>query len=680
MRTIFKLPRLRVTLFLAGVSLLLTVIACGDGTDSDKRSGITRIEIITTQSPTFGAQSFGTVGAYEKILAKAYGQLDPLNRRNALIKDIELAPRNAEGMVEYSVDLHILKPIDMAKSNNRIFYDVVNRGNKGHSAFNDVGNNNPTTATDAGNGLLMRLGYTLVFSGWEDEKLVLPGGDRALAKLPIAKNIDGSSIVEKTITEVIFDNPTGNQIPLTYAAANLDQSQAKMLVRNHTKFVVGAPLVDRVEVPKSVWSYLNDKTVVVDRKHSFLAAYDEGAAFEFVYPAKDPQVLGIGFAATRDVVSYLRNDSSSSNPIRGAIKYAFAHGSSQSGRYLKGFTYWGFNEDSYGRKVFDGVQPKISGAHAIASNDRFGDANATGRSYQRELSSKMEFPFTYEVRFDPISGLTDGIFKRCLVTNTCPKVMHTDSANESYLKANNLINTDGLGKDIALPNDVRMYVVAGTQHGPSATAAVTPTCRMLSNPNPHNQVVRALFIAMDDWASKDVSPPASKYAKSSDGTSVKSLPQSNAFPTIPGVVYTGFYIPVAVKDMTSLPNMWIKGREYTVLVPKTDADGNEISGIQNPNVAAPLGTYTGWSLRRAPYAENEDCALTGQFIPFPSTKAKRLATGDPRLSIEERYGSQADYVSAVAKASDELVKNRYLLAEDGEKFKAAAAKTNIFAQ
>ena len=185
---------------------------------------------------------------------------------------------------------------------------------------------------------------------------------------------------------------------------------------------------------------------------------------------------------------------------------------------------------------------------------------------------------------------------------------------------------------------------------------------------------------MDDWASKDVSPPASKYAKSSDGTSVKSLPQSNAFPTIPGVVYTGFYIPVAVKDMTSLPNMWIKGREYTVLVPKTDADGNEIAGIQNPNVAAPLGTYTGWSLRRAPYAENEDCALTGQFIPFPSTKAKRLATGDPRLSIEERYGSQADYVSAVAKASDELVKNRYLLAEDGEKFKAAAAKTNIFAQ
>ena len=679
MRLICSLTKLRTSFFLLLSSLLLLVSGCGSDAYSDAGSGITKLEIISTQAPTFGGQTFGSVGAYEKIFARAYGQLDPLSRRNALIKDIELAPRNANGMVEYSVDVHIFKPIDMSKSNNRIFYDVVNRGNKGHSAFNDVGGNNPTVAADAGNGLLMRLGYTMVFSGWEDDRLVLPGGDRALAKLPIAVNKDGSSIVEKTITEVIFDNPTGSQIPLTYAAANLDQSQAKLLVHNHTRFVVGAPLVDRVELPKTVWSYLDNKTVVVDRKSPLLAAYDEGAAFEFVYPAKDPQVLGVGFAATRDVISYLRNDTTVSNPVKNSIKYAIAHGSSQSGRYLKGFVYWGFNEDHQGRKVFEGIQPKISGAHSIASNDRFGDSNATGRSYQRELSSKMEFPFTYEVRYDPISGLTDGIFNRCQTSNSCPKIMHTDSGNETWLKANNLVNTDGQGKDIALPDNVRMYVVAGTQHGPSATAAVTPTCRMLSNPNPHNEVVRALFIALDDWATKDIVPPPSKYPKTSDGTSVPSLPQANAFPSIPGVVYTGFYIPVAVKDMSSLPNMWIKGREYTVLVPKTDADGNEIAGIRNPNVDVPLGTYTGWSLRRAPYAENEDCALTGQFIPFPSTKAKRLAAGDPRLSIEERYSSQAAYVSAVSKSADELVKNRYLLAEDGEKFKASAAKASIFA-
>jgi hypothetical protein len=657
---------------------VVLIYGCSGSNNTDSKTGITRLDIISTETASFGGTKFGAVGTYDKIFAKAYGVVDPTDRRNALITDINLAPKNANGLVEYSMDVHIFKPTDMAKGNNRIFYDVVNRGNKGHSFFNDVGPNNPSTAADAGNGLLMRLGYTMVFSGWEDESLVAPGGDRALAKLPIAKNKDGSSVVENTITEVIFDAPTGNQIPLSYPAANLDQSQAKMLVHNHSKFG-GTSLIDRVEVPKSVWSYVDNKTVQVDRKNAFLAAYDQGAAFEFVYPAKDPVVLGLGFAATRDVVSFLKNDTSNLNPIRNSIKYAISHGSSQSGRYLKGFLYWGFNEDSAGRMVFEGIQPKISGAHAIASNDRFGDSNATGRSYQRELSSKMEFPFTYEVRFDPVSVQTDGIFNRCQLTNTCPKIMHTDSGNEAFLKANNLVTTDGLGRDISLPQNVRVYLVSGTQHGPSATAAVTPTCQQLSNPNPHNEVVRALFVALDDWATKGVEPPPSQYPKIGDGTSVASLPQSNAFPKIPGVNYTGFYIPVAVKDKTSLPNIWMKGKEYVVTVPKTDADGNEVAGVLNPNVKAPLGTYTGWSLRRAPFAENEDCALTGQYIPFPLTKASRISTGDPRLSIEERYPTKADYVSAVGKAVDDLVRNRYLLAEDGDKFKATAASKNIYA-
>ena len=657
---------------------VVLIYGCSGSNNTDSKTGITRLDIISTETASFGGTKFGAVGTYDKIFAKAYGVVDPTDRRNALITDINLAPKNANGLVEYSMDVHIFKPTDMTKSNNRIFYDVVNRGNKGHSFFNDVGPNNPLTAADAGNGLLMRLGYTMVFSGWEDESLVAPGGDRALAKLPIAKNKDGSSVVENTITEVIFDAPTGNQIPLSYPAANLDQSQAKMLVHNHSKFG-GTSLIDRVEVPKSVWSYVDNKTVQVDRKNAFLAAYDQGAAFEFVYPAKDPVVLGLGFAATRDIVSFLKNDTSNLNPLRNSIKYAISHGSSQSGRYLKGFLYWGFNEDSAGRMVFEGIQPKISGAHAIASNDRFGDSNATGRSYQRELSSKMEFPFTYEVRFDPVSAQTDGIFNRCQLTNTCPKIMHTDSGNEAFLKANNLITTDGLGRDISLPQNVRVYLVSGTQHGPSATAAVTPTCQQLSNPNPHNEVVRALFVALDDWATKGVEPPPSQYPKIGDGTSVASLPQSNAFPKIPGVNYTGFYIPVAVKDKSSLPNMWMKGKEYVVTVPKTDADGNEVAGVLNPNVKAPLGTFTGWSLRRAPFAENEDCALTGQYIPFPLTKASRISTGDPRLSIEERYPTKADYVSAVGKAVDDLVRNRYLLAEDGDKFKAAAASKNIYA-
>ena len=638
---------------------------------------ITRLEIVAVQSPTFGGLAFGAVGQYEKIFARAYGEVDPADRRNALITDINLAPRNGRGMVEYSVDVHLLKPIDLSKGNRRMFYDVVNRGNKGHGAFNDVGGNNPTTAADAGNGLLMRHGYAMVFSGWEDEGLVPPGNNRALARLPIARNPDGSSVVEHTITEVIFDNSPGNTFALTYRAANLDQTQAKMLVHNHTIFV-GGPLVERVLVPADVWSYVNDTTVRINRTHPFLAPYDAGAAFEFVYPAKDPQILGLGLAATRDVISFLRHSNSADNPLRDGIKHVIGHGSSQSGRYLKGFTYWGFNEDEGGYKVFDGIQPKISGAHAIASNDRFGDTNATGRSYQRHLSAKMEFPFTYEVRFDTLSRKTDGIFARCERTRTCPKVMHTDSGNEVYLKPQFLVTSDGRGHDIKLPDNVRVFLVSSTQHGPSNQPSPTGTCQQLSNPLPHDMAVRALYLTLDDWATRGRKPPKSQYPRVKDGTAVPSLPQRvQGFPEIPGVNYTGWYNPVAVKDTSSLPNMEIPGKFYTVLVAKADDDGNDIAGVRHPNLQAPVATHTGWALRRAPFAENEDCALTGQYIAFKTTKAERLAAGDPRLSLEERYGTQAGYVCAVTAAAKSAVRKRHLLQEDADTVIAEAAASAI---
>jgi len=638
---------------------------------------ITRLEIVSVQSPTFGGLSFGTVGQYEKIFARAYGEIDSSDRRNRLITDLNLAPRNANGMVEYSADVHILKPIDLSKGNRRMFYDVVNRGNKGHGAFNDVGGNNPTTAADAGNGLLMRHGYSMVFSGWEDEGLVLPGNNRALARLPIARNPDGSSIVGQTITEQIFDNSAGNTFNLTYRAANLDQAQAKMLVHNHTRFV-GGPLVERVLVPNDVWSYVNDTTVRINRTHPFLAPYDAGAAFEFVYPAKDPQILGLGLAATRDVISFLRHSGSADNPLRDAIRYVIGHGSSQSGRYLKGFTYWGFNEDEDGHKVFDGIQPKISGAHAIASNDRFGDTNATGRSYQRHLSAKMEFPFTYEVRFDPLSRQVDGIFKRCERTRTCPKVMHTDSGNEVYLKPLSLVTTDGFGHDLKLPDNVRVFLVSSTQHGPSDTPSVTGTCQQLSNPLPHDLAVRALYLALDAWATRGVKPPKSEYPRVNDHTLVPSLPQwRQGFPEIPGVNYTGWYNPVAVKDESSLPNMEIPGKFYRVLVARADDDGNDIAGVRHPNLQAPVATHTGWALRRAPFAENEDCALTGQYIAFKTTKAERLAADDPRLSLEERYGTQPGYVCAIKTAAASSVKKRHLLQEDADAIVARAEASAI---
>jgi Alpha/beta hydrolase domain len=638
---------------------------------------------VRLESPTFGGISFGGVGPYEKIVARAFGEVDPFLPGNALITDIANAPLNASGKVEYSMDVAILKPIDVSKGSGKIFYDVVNRGNNlSYATFNQapapsITANTP--ASGAGTGLLMQRGYTLVWSGWEDRFFIGTNPNLLAATLPVARNSDGSSIVGLTITEQIFDNATGTDVPLTYTAANLDQSQAYMLVHNHTEFV-GGPLVDRVTVPTGVWSYVDNRTVRINRAEPFLAPYDQGAAFEFVYPAKDPVVLGLGFAATRDLISFLRYDTSAQNPVRDAIQYALGRGDSESGRYLKGFIYWGFNANEDGRIVFDGVNPHISGAHAIAANDRFGDANATGRSYQRHLSAKQEFPFTYEVRFDPISGLTDGIFARCRATGSCPKVMHTDSGNEPYLKPTLLVTTDGLGHDIELPDDVRLYVIGSTQHGPASGPSTTPSgvCQQPGNFNQWAPHVRALGIALDEWVTQGIAPPESRYGKVSDGTLVPSLPQSvQGFPMIPGVSYTGWYNPVDLLDKSVLPNMPISGESYTILVPKADADGNDIPGIRTVDVQVPLATYTGWALRRAPFAANEDCALTGQYIPFKATRAERLAAGDPRLSIEERYKTQRQYIAAVADAAQGLFEARLLLEDDARAFKQAAYERNV---
>ena len=652
----------------AGVALATVCFA----TVADAR--VTGVQIVRQETPTFGGLSFGDAGQYEKIVARVSAAVDPKHPANALITDIQNAPLT-NGVVTYSFDVVIVKPIDPAKGSGKIFYDVVNRGNNlSYSTFNQAPAPSKTGVTDAasaGTGLLMRRGYTLVWSGWEDPLIIGNNANLASASLPIARKADGSSIVEKMIVEQIFDNATGTDFTLPFAAATLDQSQAYMVVHNHTQFV-GGPLVNRVTVPTSVWSYVNDRTVRINRAAPFLAPYDQGAAFEFVYPAKDPIVEGLGFAATRDVISFLKHDTSAQNPVRNAIQVALGRGDSESGRYLKGFLYWGFNADEDGRLVFEGMNPHISGAHAIAANDRFGDANATGRSYQRHLTAKMEFPFTYEVRTDPFTGVRDGILKRCLENGTCPKIVHTDSGNEPYLKPVSLVTTDGPGNgatpsDLALPPNVRVYTIGSTQHGPANNVTTTPSgvCQQPGDPNQWAPYVRDLGIALDDWVTKNIAPPASRHGRVSDGTLVRTnpgTPQQN-FPSIPGVTYTGWYNPVDVLDKNVLPNMPIPGMSYTILVPKADADGNDIPGVRTLDVQVPLATYTGWGLRRAPFAANEDCALTGQYIPFAATAAARGA--DPRLSVAERYPTFDAYDSRLIAAINSTIQDGLLLCEDG---------------
>lgn len=273
---------------------------------------VLRIEVAAVESPVFDGLSFGDVGQYEMVYGRAYGEVDPNDRRNAVVTDIQLAPRNARGMVEYRADVHILKPVDMRRGNGRILYDVVNRGNKGTLGFmNGVGGGNrPRTAAQAGTGFVMRQGYTVVWSGWESDQTLAPGNDRAVAGLPVAVNPDGSPITGMGIEDILFNNTTTTTRSLIFQAANLDKSQASLTVRNASS----GPKSQRVPVPAEAWSYVNDRQIRIDRSHPVFAGYDAGAAHEFIYPIVNPPVSGLGWAATRDVVSYLRHEASAANP------------------------------------------------------------------------------------------------------------------------------------------------------------------------------------------------------------------------------------------------------------------------------------------------------------------------------------------------------------------------------
>ena len=631
--------------------IAITVLACG------LDAQVTRIEIARTESPAFEGRAFGDVGQYEKLVGVAFGELAPTDRRNALITDIDLAPRNDRGRVEYDVDIYILRPVDAASGNGRIFYGVPNRGGKpALRRFNDSpGTNDPTAAADAGDGFL-RQGYTIVWSGWESGS-VQPGGGRLTARFPVATNPDESSITGPHVDEFVFNDLETTTATLNHTAASTDQALARLRVRQ-------AETEPQTLVPESAWSFLNERQISINRFGAFLSDFDGGAIYELLYTAKDPVVMGLGFAATRDIVSFLRYERSDANPLRRDIATALAFGQSQSGRYLKDFLRLGFNEDLAGRIVFEGLNVHVAGARGMILNDRFATPGWISWQHQNHHARNTHFPFTYGITTDPISGRTDGLLRRCLETDTCPKIFHTDSANEYWGAAASLIHTDSYGNDLTLPDNVRFYLFASTQHVP-ATIPRTGICQQLSNPNPYRPNLRALLLALDAWSSEGVEPPPSRHPRASDGTLVSPLPrEAQGFPAIPEVVYNGLINHVTLLDFGSLPAVHVPGADYAVLVPKVDADGNDVAGIRSTDLEVPLGTYTGWSLRRAGFAEGEHCGLTGSFIPFAATGEDRRASGDPRPSIAERYPNHGDYVRQVAEAARQLQSQRFMLQED----------------
>jgi len=635
---------------------------------------VTRIEVLRTE-PFAGGETFGTVGAYEKVVGRFHGELDPRLPLNAVIVDLDKAPRNARGNVEYASDFYILRPVDLARGNGALLYDVNNRGNKrALIQFNSApASNAPTTAEQAGNGFLMRQGFSVVWSGW------IPGlpasNDNLRIEVPIAAAATGQ-IKQAVWDEFLFNDTTTTTARLTFPAFAREGASLRVRDRN-------------ADAPKTLtadeWEFVDAQTIRLKPEGT---AFRIGAIYQLVYLAANPPVSGIGFAATRDLVAFLRRDATdeagTANPLavagKPAITRALAHGTSQSGRYLRDFVYQGFNEDEGSRIVFDGMNPHVATART-ALNLRFGQPNRMvqiGHGFM--FFPNTSFPFAFETQADPFTGAKDGILARCGARGNCPKIISTNTSTEYWQSGESLLVTDALGQhDGVEPENVRIYHFAGTQHVGLQATMPKAVCAMPPDRIDYAPLLRAVLVALDHWVKDGTPPPPSRHPRIDDGTLVEM--------TGPAVPIPGF---VAAKGPAPRPRVdygpgfatGIIGNvlpvtlpdNYRILVPKVDRDGNETSGILLPDIAVPTATAMGWSVRSANAGgAGELCYLDGSYLPFAKTKAEREANGDGRLSLEERYPSTADYAAKVHAAAQALARDGYMLPEDVERISTRAA-------
>ncbi len=659
---------------------------------------ITRL-VIQRREPFAGGHEFPVTGAYEKLVGKACGEVDPKNSLNRIIVNLGKAPRNRRGRVEYASDICILKPLDMARGNGKIFFDAPNRGSKRILGFlNDAPEaNDPSTMEDAGNGFLMRQGYTIVWCGWQGD--LMPLKNWLVLKVPAATH-GSKPILARIRTEIVVDEQGVKSQPLSgdarvksYEAAAFDKTQATLTVREKS-------YGERIAVAPGQWEFAvseadgrGGEIVKPSAEHLYLhGGFEPGHIYEFIYPAKNPLVLGLGFAVARDLISLLRYESKdragNPNPLAPGkkstgISHAYAWGRSQSGRYLRDFVYHGFNEDESHRKVFDAIAPHVAGGGRLFLNYEFARPVTSSQQHTNQLEPEL-FPHAYNVIKDAQTGRRDGILKR---PKTDPLVFHTQTSTEYWQKRGCLAHTDGKGRDLKLPDNVRLYVIASAQHNsPFGSEPVRDDSQLPVNPLPAGDVLRALMVALDQWASKGIAPPPSRYPTLKDRTLV--LPaKNNGFPKIPGVNYVGLHNrqlfldygkEILLGKMTVHPPQPIRNGAYKILVPRVDKDGNDLAGIRLPAIEVPIATYTGWNLRPEGLAEGELAGLLGSFIPFARTQAERRKNGDPRPSLEERYTSRDDYARRVAQAARRLVEERYLLPADAERIIAEAKRQEIF--
>ena len=638
---------------------------------------VVRVEV-TERSAFADGMSFGPAGAYERIRGRMYLETDPLDEANARICDLKRAPRNARGKVESWTDFFLLKPVDARKGNGQLLYDVHNRGNMlALWTFNDgERTNDPRSAVHAGNGFLMRHGFSVLWCGWNGE-VQQDDTQRLLCGLPVAtengKTITGRAHLEISSTEKVYSrafswSPWG--IGAAFPSVSLDNAGATLTMRPDRD-------AEGVEVPRAEWAFgrWEDGKLIPDATHVYVKdGLRPGWLYDLVYTAKEPRVTGLGLTALRDCVSFFRHGDAKDNPLAGAIEKACVFGISQSGRVIHHFLFEGLNTDEQGRVVFDGALIHVAGAGKGMFNHRFRMSTEYGTQHEGRLSGSEFFPLAPLTQTDPVTGESGDSLARSRQSGHTPRIIFTQTSTEYWSRGASLLHTDVEGKkDLKLPDDVRVYFIAGAEHLGKSDGTNGICQRPRNTLDDRGPVLRAMLMNLSEWMQSGKAPPPSRHPTLADGTLVDHDTWRAAFPKIPGCNLPAHHYEPARLDFGPRfhsegiaeivpPKM---GQPFRTLLPAVNADGNETCGIMLPEVAVPLGTYTGWNLRAAKFgAETMLSPLDGVFLPFAKTKAEREKSGDPRLSLEERYPTRAEYLSRLTEAAKKLQAERFLLDED----------------
>ena len=656
---------------------------------------ITRVVIERRESPAYRGQAFGEAGPYEWLRGRAYGELDPKAPLNAIITDLEFAPRNVRGMVEYSATFTLAKPVDVSKASGVLVYDVANRGRIALAL----------SSTDVGAlADLFKRGHVVLSSGWQGD--VAPREAIESITVPVAKNLDGSSITGPVLVR-FSDMPRGtNTLAMMRGLGNNFPSPEPVTLETAKATLTRRASEGSAVVPirSADWAFADCSKAPFPgtpdpARICLKGGFDPAFLYELSYTAKDPQVLGIGFAATRDLNAFFRyaghddaNGQAFANPVASKIAFAIARGNSQSGNFLRSFIHLGFNQDESGNIVWDGINPNIA-VRQLAMNFRFASPGGGAELYEAGSDGVVWWSdYKDEARRRPEGGLLD----RCRATGTCPKVFETFGSFEFWgLRGSpDLVGTSA-DRDIPLPANVRRYFFPGVTHGGGrggfSPAAPAPpgACELPANPNPSSDTMRALTVALVDWVTKGTAPPPSQYPRLDRGELSQPAQAAMGFPMIPGMpLPDGIINPLYDYDFgPTFQYADLRGviamqppvirQVFPSLVPRVDADGNETAGVASVQHQAPLGTYLGWNVTAQGYFKGRLCGLNGAFVPFAATKAERIAASDPRPSLEERYANHDGYVAAVKRAAERNVRDRFLLPEDATRLVAEAEASAV---